>query len=441
MMVTVKRVTTVKPLILLVLCLTAGWLLLSTRPAGASSRFEPEVNNATFSATPTTTYKNTNFTLVDGVRFYTRFADINSYVSEATAYVYFYSVSGTETVEVYAVSAAYNADTLTWNTQPTIGAQITSVSVTAVGWYSFDITAYVNEHYGRDMAFVLAGNSSTSGSVVARSLPAADHIYIDYTPAPLTKPEEPAHCWNFDNNQDIFGNLDLTLNNGATVGQEVGVVDYGLGLPSAFFSDATFLSPYPAAGDISVSFWASGASSTQIEVGTTTSTGWKVSYIPNNYVQIYSDSSSATLGTVGSDDFVSVVWAGGVVTLTINTTTYTDTLDTPTPSNDTYQIYGDSGAVVDQLVIFTSALSSEEIAWLYRGGVGRSCGEWVPTALVTMPPVATPQYQIPLPSGGTADVFMQATAGELIIGFIGLLLSVLTIFALMLRWSNFMAKR
>lgn len=399
----------------------AAGLLLPARPAFAANEYVVE-DAWVWIDNPTTNYGTSSaVTLYTGGRAIVKF-DHPGYVSSGTFNFYIYGGSTSQTAVLKKVGSNWSEGTVTWDNQPTLGDTIDSYSLNAsiAGWHQIDATDYINETAGQE--YISFNLSLSSGGVAYLYLTNnANAPYLDYTPAPLTKPAEPAHCWNFDDNQDIFGNLDLTLNNGATVGQEVGIVDYGLGLPSAFFSDATFLSPYPAASDISVSFWANGASSTQIDVGTTTSTGWKISYIPNNYVQIYSDSGFVSLGTVGNDDFISVIRAGGVVTLTVNTTTYTDTLDTPTPSNDTYQIYGDSGAVVDQLMIFDHALSSEEVAWLYRGGVGRSCGEWVPTALVTMPPFATPQYQVALPSGGTADVYMQVTAGEMIVVFFSLL--------------------
>lgn len=422
-------------LAVLLLFTPAGWLLLTARTAAAAVRFEPSVNNATFSSTPTTVYKNTNFTLVDGVRFYTKFTDINSYVSEATAYVYFYSVSGTETVNIYAVSPAYDPDTLTWNTQPTIGSFITSFSVTAIGWYSFDLTDYTNDHYGQDMAFVLSGSPSTSGNVVARSLPAVDHIYIEYEPAALDKPSEPNHCWGFDDTHDSFGNLNLTLNNGATAGDEVGIVDAGLGLPSALFSNASFVSPYTGASDTTVAFWVDAPSSLEVTVGTAGSDGWAVKMIPGNYFQVYSDNSPVNVGTAGDNHFVAVSWStSGVITLTVDTTTYTDTMALPSPSSDTFQILGDNGAMVDQLMIFNSVLSSENIAWLYRGGLGRSCAEWTPTSVTLLIP--TPQYQVTLPSGGAGHVAMSATVGELGIMFALFVLCAITGFTVLQRWSN-----
>ena len=422
-------------LAVLLLSFPVGWLLLSTRPAAASSRFEPTANNATYISTPTTVYKNTNFTLVDGVRFYSKFENLDSYVREATAYVYFYSVSGSETVNVYEVTSEYDPDTLVWNTQPTQGALITSFSVTAVGWYSFDITDHTNNHYGGNMAFLLSGSTSTSGSVVPRALPASDHIYIDYIPAVLEKPQEPNHCWGFDDTQDSFGNNHLTLNNSATVGSEVGVVDSGLGLPSAFFSNGSFISPYTAASDTTVAFWLNAPSSLEVSVGTAGSDGWAVKAIPGNYFQVYSDGSSVNLGTADYSHFVAVSWStGGVITLTVDTVTYTDTLALPSPSSDTFQILGDNGAMVDQLMIFNSVLSSENIAWLYRGGMGRSCAEWTPTSVTLLIP--TPQYQVALPSGGVGDVSMSATAGEIGIMFALFVLCAITGFTVLQRWSS-----
>lgn len=381
---------------------------------------------------PTTNYNaSSSVILYTGGRALVKF-NHPGYVSDGQFYFYIHSGSSGQTAVLKKIPNSWVASTVTWNTQPAVGDTIASYSLNASvpGWHNIDVTDYINETAGAEyISLNLALSSGGSANLYLTNN--ANAPYLQYTPAPLTKPAAPAHCWNFDDNQDIFGNLDLTLNNGATVGTAAGVVDYGLGLPSAFFSDATFLSPYTAAGDFSVSFWASGSTSTQVEVGSTASDGWKISYIPNNYVQIYSDSASTNLGTVGDSDFIAVVFSGGVVTLTVNTTTYTDTLALPTPSNDTYQIYGDSGAVVDQLVIFTTALSGEEIAWLYRGGVGRSCGEWVPTALTTIP-YPTPQYYVELENGGRVDVFLQVTAGELIIGLFGLL-TFITVIVLAIR--------
>jgi hypothetical protein len=67
-----------------------------------------------------------------------------------------YSILG-----AFRASSSWDEITLTFNNQPAIGAQLTTVNVSTIGWYHFDLTSYANE---------LISSGQSTLSIVIKSL-------------------------------------------------------------------------------------------------------------------------------------------------------------------------------------------------------------------------------------------------------------------------------
>lgn len=427
----------------LVVAVVVGFLLATTTAmpvAAQSARLEGLVNNVTYEATPATTYKNGSFTLVGGsVRFYTLFDEIVAPVESATFYYYISSSSASQDVELKSVSPYYDPDTLTWITQPSAGATIASHNISGTGWKSLDVTSYINANLNEPLAMFLLATAG-SGNVVL-SLPATDHIYIEYVSAPLDPPPlPPLHCFNFDTNLDAAGTADFALASGATVGTYAGVLDAGLAITGTGQLAATF-PPMATAANVgfSISGWWQMNDAFDIYELVSTDTDYRF--------LIEGDTQTAVAAPFGNvawnnDTGEAGQWnymGGGIASdgsahVMVNTNYYTDSISSPTATAANIELYLPDTGRTDQLMIFPYALSRENHLWLWNGGRGRSCYELVePTAVGSIPVYPTPQYYVDLPSGGRADVYMQATGGELLIAA-ALILLLATIVAMILHY-------
>ncbi|MBD2845515.1 DNRLRE domain-containing protein [Paenibacillus sp. IB182496] len=92
--------------------------------------------------------------------------------ASATLYVYKNTASDPVTVSVYGVADnAWQGQTLTWNTQPSAALRVTvgELEMEDPGWYSLDVSAFVNERLGLDRiaSFVLLGPEQTVSPFVS----------------------------------------------------------------------------------------------------------------------------------------------------------------------------------------------------------------------------------------------------------------------------------
>jgi len=128
----------------------------------------------------------------------------NRVVTSATLKLYnYYTMASSLPVEVYgSTNNSWNASTITWGNQPTIGA--TALATTAVQarvtWYSWDVTSFVNQNSTGDnlVSLVLKAQTENGNTPYAAffrntyisQTPILEVTYADATPTPI-----PAAAW------------------------------------------------------------------------------------------------------------------------------------------------------------------------------------------------------------------------------------------------------
>jgi hypothetical protein len=68
-------------------------------------------------------------------------------ISSAKLYLNQYATAAKQQVNLYPVTSSWSSPTVTWNTQPTIGNQLTSTTVSGVGEYNWDLTSLAKGWY------------------------------------------------------------------------------------------------------------------------------------------------------------------------------------------------------------------------------------------------------------------------------------------------------
>ena len=128
----------------------------------------------------------------------------NRVVTSATLKLYnYYTMASSLPVEVYgSTNNSWNASTIPWGNQPTIGA--TALATTAVQarvtWYSWDVTSFVNQNSTGDnlVSLVLKAQTENGNTPYAAffrntyisQTPILEVTYADATPTPI-----PAAAW------------------------------------------------------------------------------------------------------------------------------------------------------------------------------------------------------------------------------------------------------
>lgn len=269
------------------------------------------------------------------------------------------------------------------------------------------------------------------------------------------QPPSPALCYDFDTLEDAIGSNDLTLiGSGVSVNNASGAVGNYLRFANDLYPAAEFASPTTSTNDVTVLFWAkdTGAGNGETYIGSTTSTGWDITYWYGGAVDVYSDGSSEPLGdgtffgSGGYWNFVGVVWDSGTVTATLDDGSGTPVLESfstsqalPSGTTDNFQVQSDY-AGIDQLMVWNEALSPEEIEWVWNNRAGRTCSEMAvaptptptptpsPTSTLTPTPTATPTptpgptaidtpiYYVNLPHDeARVDIYGRVDAGDFLV--------------------------
>lgn len=396
-------------------------ILTTAAPVRAqSSRWEVEANNVTYDATPTTVYKNNSGYITSDVLLFYSLFQVSPIVVETANFSFHVSyLSGSGDVDVYGVSGSYDPNTLNWSNQPAAGSLIATVNVSTAGWHTADITTYVNENQSTSFALIAVAEDS---AVVIDYYPLITHPYIEYVPAPGTKPAAPLHCYNFDDNTDSIGTADFALQSGATL-TGTAVVDTGIGVATAQTA-ATFPALATAAnGGFTVAMWAQINDIEDIYQLEAADTEFR--FLIEGDVRTQADSPfgnnvwNADTGALGWNYFAGGISSGGAGHIMVNTAYYTDTISSPVANINNLNLDLPNGGKVDQLMMFGYPLSRLEHLWVWNGGRGRSCWEFgTPSQVITYTisiPQPTPAYTSTLPFGNQGDVHLTMTAGDIVI--------------------------
>ena len=425
-------------------------VLTTAAPAQAqSSRWDVQVNNWVIQGETTPAPNNNNGALFGAYgRIYSRF-DIEGSAEVATFHFAVDVYNSPSTLRIYGVSAGYDSSTLVWDNQPALGDLLGTVALSGVGNYSLDVTDYVNRSDGLS-SIVIVGTAGDSYTKIV-VLHSTDAPYISYTPTPNTPPAvPPVHCFDFADTTDAAGYANLIPQSGATVGELAGVVDSSIGITSTATTAAQFPALATNAGDgFTISMFARMLDEFDYYELTTSDGDWRLLVEGGVRTQVDSASgnnvwTSAT-GSPGWNYFAGGIDGDGNGHVQVNSNYYTDTISPPASSVATVSLSVPDEGRVDQLMIFDYALTRDEHLWLWNGGKGRPCyAFYEPTAVITYTiaiPLPTPAYTITLPSGAEGAVFINASAGELMIATTALFLAVITAISLFASYGREFGKR
>jgi Bacterial Ig-like domain (group 2)/Collagen triple helix repeat (20 copies) len=151
-------------------------------------------NSFTSSVTPKTNYSNSIALVVgSGANSYLQFSFANlpaglsgSNISGANVVVYVDAVLASGTMDVYAISGSWSANTITYNNAPVLGSKIASaVPVSTTGYLSLNVTATVQAWLNGTLANNGIALVPTSGSPILVAIDSLDNILTSH-PAQLS---------------------------------------------------------------------------------------------------------------------------------------------------------------------------------------------------------------------------------------------------------------
>jgi len=87
-------------------------------------------------------------------------------MTNATMYMYASTPAAGRTIQVFRAAASWNGGSVTWNNQPTTtGTAVTSASLSAAGYQSWDVTSHVASQYsGTNNGFIVRDATESSGT-------------------------------------------------------------------------------------------------------------------------------------------------------------------------------------------------------------------------------------------------------------------------------------
>lgn len=122
--------------------------------------------------------------------------DLSGLNTIENAALWLYNFRGPDNdVSVYETTDGWNQADITWNTQPALGDFVSSTTVGAKGWYSWDITSYAQAAQGAGADYLslalISGGKGTSNREMFRSEEASrdsrhPYVAVTATPEPIS---------------------------------------------------------------------------------------------------------------------------------------------------------------------------------------------------------------------------------------------------------------
>lgn len=415
-----------------------GMLLLlaaGTMPAAAQETYTatPVADAWVASNSPDTTYNTTSLAVYKSgsLEYYSlmAFAERPRAIS---ATLNLYSVFDRPTI-VYLQDAGYFDElNVSYNNSPALGFVFsTSESIGAgIGYTKIDVTEWWNRG-GDSFAIFSESNPPAFGVPYFGSSERANPSFVEYalpTPEPtaVPPPAEPQliHCYDFDiDSNDFFGGVDV-------VAATASFLDGGMTLPTG-----TATATYADLDEFTISLWYTAEEDQNMtfrDAGELWAAGMGYSTAGVN-----SDETESVIVLIGFDTPTTaglhhyaivadgddlILYRDGVQVAT--TTQYT--------TNQLSSIIASWQGRLDAMSIYSGV---ESPAALYADGLQDCADQIDPTAVVIS------QQLISLPSGGLARVDMTATAGELFVSGVLIMLVFIGIWQAVERLANFNSKR